>query len=108
MRAYIESEGPPGNGADRYQDMNDGGYEEGRGAGAGSPARLKAELISLSTVGGGFKAGEYVDHEIAALCNADPDIVAELWLAELLAGAIKSGARIEPKEYAEIEAAVVG
>ena len=66
MRAYIESEGPPGNGADKYQDMNEGGYEEGSGAGAGSPAPLKAELISLPTVSSDFKDGEYVGHEIAA------------------------------------------
>ena len=102
MRAYIESEGPPGNGADIYKDMNEEGYEEGRGAGAGSPAPLKAELISLPTKGGGFKTGDYVGTEIAAFCNADPDIMVEPWLAELLAGAIKSGARIEPTEYAEI------
>ena len=102
MRAYIESEGPPGNGADIYKDMNEGGYEEGRGAGAGSPAPLKAELISLPTKGGGFKTGDYVGTEIAAYCNAGPDIMVEPWLAELLAGAIKSGARIEPIEYAEI------
>ena len=102
MRAYIESEGPPGNGADIYKDMNKGGYEEGRGAGAGSPAPLKAALISRPTKGGGFKAGDYVGHEIAAFCNTDPDIMVEPWLAELLAGAIKSGARIEPTEYAEI------
>ena len=79
-----------------------GGYEEGRSAGAGSPAPLKSELISLPTEGGGFKACDHVGPEIAAFCNADPDVMVEPWLAELLAGGIKSGARIDLKEYAEI------
>ena len=47
MHAYIESEGPPGNGTDTTQDMNESGYEEGRGVGTGSPAPLKSELISF-------------------------------------------------------------
>ena len=102
MHAYTESEGPPGNGADTTQNMNESGYEEGRGVGTGSPAPLKSELISLPTEGGGFKACDYVGPEIAAFCNADPDILIEPWLAELLASGIKSGARIDPKEYAEI------
>ena len=101
--AYIENVGPPGDGADSNQDMNEvGGYEEGRSAGAGSPAPLKSELISLPTEGGGFKACDYVGPEIAAFCNADPDVMVEPWLAELVAGSIRSGARIDPKEYAEI------
>ena len=102
-RIYIENVGPPGDGADSTQDMNEvGGYEEGRSAGAGSPAPLKSELISLPTEGGGFKACDYVGPEIAAFCNADPDVMVEPWLAELVAGSIRSGARIDPKEYAEI------
>ena len=101
--AYIENVGPPGDGADSNQDMNEvGGYEEGRSAGAGSPAPLKSELISLPTEGGGFKACDYVGPQIAAFCNADPDVMVEPWLAELVAGSIRSGARIDPKEYAEI------
>ena len=74
MLAYIESEGPPGDGADITQDMNENGYEEGGVGGAGSPAPPKSELISLptkSTEGGGFKACDCVDPEIAAFCNAD-------------------------------------
>ena len=81
MHAYIESEGPPGNGADTIQDMNDeGGYDEGGSVSAGSPAPLKSELISLPTEGGGFKACEFVGPEIAAFCNADPDVMVEPWL----------------------------
>ena len=102
MRTYIEADGPPGDGADTNQNLNEGGYEEGRGAGTGSPAPLKSELISLPTEGGGFKACEYVGSEIAAFCNADPEVMVEPWLAELLAAGIPSGARIEPKEYAKI------
>ena len=102
MRAYIETEGPPDIGADTTKNMNECGYEEGRGAGAGSPAPLKSELISLPTEGGGFKACNYVGPEIAAFCNAEPEAMVESWLADILASAIKSGARIDPKEYAEI------
>ena len=102
MRAYIETEGPPDIGADTTQNMNECGYEEGGGAGAGSPAPLKSELISLPTEGGGFKACNYVGPEIAAFCNAEPEAMVESWLADILASAIKSGARIDPKEYAEI------
>ena len=86
MLAYIESEGPPGDGADVTQDMNEGGYEEGGVGGAGSPAPLKSELISLLTEGGGFKACDYVGPEIAAFCNADLDVMVEPWLAEFLTG----------------------
>jgi len=75
MRTYIEADGPPGDGADTNQNLNEGGYEEGRGAGTGSPAPLKSELISLPTEGGGFKACEYVGSEIAAFCNADPEVM---------------------------------
>ena len=102
MLAYIDVEGPPGDGADLNQDMNDGGYEDGRGVGTGSPAPIKADLISLPTEGGGFKACDYVGPEMAAFCNADPDVMVEPWLAELLACGVKSGARIEPKEYAAV------
>ena len=57
----------------------------------------------LSTCGGRrFEACDYVSPEIAAFCNADTDILVEPWLAELLASGCKSGARIDPKEYAEI------
>ena len=56
MLAYIDVEGPPGDGADSTQDMNECGYEDGRGVGTGSPAPITADLISLSTEGGGFKA----------------------------------------------------
>ena len=102
MLAYIDVEGPPGDGADLNQDMNEGGYEDGRGVGTGSPAPIKADLISLPTEGGGFKACDYVGPEMAAFRNADPDVMVEPWLAELLACGVKSGARIEPKEYAAI------
>ena len=63
---------------------------------------MKAELISLPKEGGGFKACDYVGPEIAAFCNADPEVMVEPWLAELMASGIRSGARIEPQEYAEI------
>ena len=56
MLAYIDVEGPPGDGADSTQDMNECRYEDGRGVGTGSPAPITADLISLSTEGGGFKA----------------------------------------------------
>ena len=102
MRTYIVTEGPPDYGADTTQDMNEGGYEEGGGVGAGSPAPLNSKLISLPAEGGGFKACDYVGPDIAAFCNADPEVMIESWLAEILAGGIKSGARVDPKEYAEI------
>ena len=51
--AYIETEGPPLSGADKNQDLEEHGYEEGTGAGTGSPAPLKAELLSLPQRGGG-------------------------------------------------------
>ena len=103
MHAYMESTGPPGNGADTTQDMKECGYEAGGGgAGAGSPAPLKSELISLPHQGGGFKACDYVGPEIAAFCNADSDVMVEPWLAELLADGMKSGSRIDPGEYAKI------
>ena len=103
MHAYMESTGPPGNGADTTQDMKECGYEGGGGgAGAGSPAPLKSELISLPHQGGGFKACDYVGPEIAAFCNADSDVMVESWLAELLADGMKSGSRIDPGEYAKI------
>ena len=100
--AYVDSEGPPVKGADSTQDMNEHGYEEGRGVDVGAPAPLKSKLVSLPAEGGGFKACDYVGPEIAAFCNADPDILVEPWLAELVASGLKSGARIDPKEYAEI------
>ena len=40
--------------------------------------------------------------DIAAFCSADLDVMVEPWLAELVARGIRSGARIDPKEYAEI------
>ena len=93
--AYIETEGPPFSGADRNQDIEEHGYEEGKGAGMGSPAPLKAELLSLPQRGGGFAASDYVGAEMAAFCNADPDVMVEPWLAELLASGLRSGARID-------------
>ena len=100
--AYIETEGPPFSGADKNQDIEEHGYEEGKGAGMGSPAPLKAELLSLPQRGGGFAASDYVGAEMAAFCNADPDIMVEPWLAELLASGLRSGARIDSQEYAEV------
>ena len=50
-RDVIETEGPPACGADKNQDMEDHGYEEGKGVGIGSPAPLKAELLSLPASG---------------------------------------------------------
>ena len=110
MLAYIDVEGPPGDGADLNQDMNEGGYEDGRGVGTGSPAPIKADLISSPTEGGGFKACDYVGPEMAAFCNADPDVMVEPWLAELLACGVKSGARIEPSQGIRggRQAAIVG
>ena len=99
---YIESEGPPACGADKNQDMEDHGYEEGKGVGTGSPAPLKAELLSLPASGGGFAVSEYVGDVIAAFCNADPEVMMEPWLAELLASRLPSGAKIDNKEYAEV------
>ena len=44
---YIDAEGPPVRGADKNQEMeNENGYEEGKCAGTGAPAPLKAELLS--------------------------------------------------------------
>ena len=100
--AYIETEGPPFSGADKNQDIEEHGYEEGKGAGMGSPAPLKAELLSLPQRGGGFAASDYVGAEMAAFCNADPDVMVEPWLAELLASGLRSGARIDSQEYAEV------
>ena len=105
MHAYTESEGPPGNGADKTQDMNESGYEEGRGVGTGSLAPLKSELISLPTEGGGFKACDYVGPEIAAFCNADPDILIEPWLAELLAVGIVKWSHVSADGFARVWAA---
>ena len=102
LHACIESEGPPGDGPDTAQDMNGSGYEGSERADEGSSAPPKAEFISLPTEGGGFKAYDFVGPEIAALCSADPHVMVEPWLAELLAGGTKSGARVDPKEYDEI------
>ena len=102
IATYIETEGPPACGADKNQDMEDHGYEEGKGVGTGSPAPLKAELLSLPASGGGFAVSEYVGDDIAAFCNADPEVMMEPWLAELLASRLPSGAKIDNKEYAEV------
>ena len=102
IATYIETEGPPACGADKNQDMEDHGYEEGKGVGTGSPAPLKAELLSLPASGGGFAVSEYVGDVIAAFCNADPEVMMEPWLAELLASRLPSGAKIDNKEYAEV------
>ena len=65
---------------------------------------MKAELLSLSlpASGGGFAVSEYVGAEIAAFCNADPEVMMEPWLAELLASRSPSGAKIDIKEYAKV------
>ena len=84
------------------QHIGEHGYEEGKGAGTGSPASLKAELLSLPQRGGGFAARYYVGAEMAAFCNADSDLMVEPWLAELLASRLQSSARIDSKEYAEV------
>ena len=90
-------------GADKNQDMeNENGYEEGKCAGTGAPAPLKAELLSLPAEGGGFAACDYVGPEMAAFCQADPEVLVETWLAELLADRFRSGAKIDPKEYAAV------
>ena len=100
---YIDAEGPPMRGADKNQDMeNENGYEEGKCAGTGAPAPLKAELLSLPAEGGGFAACDYVGPEMAAFCQADPEVLVETWLAELLADRFRSGAKIDPKEYAAV------
>ena len=86
-------------GADKNQDMeNENGYEEGKCAGTGAPAPLKAELLSLPAEGGGFAACDYVGPEMAAFCQADPEVLVETWLAELLADRFRSGAKIERGE----------
>ena len=63
---------------------------------------MKAELLSLPASGGGFAVSEYVGADIAAFCNADPEVMMEPWLAELLASRLPSGAKIDNKEYAEV------
>ena len=39
---------------------------------------------------------------MAAFCQADPEVLVETWLAELLADRFRSGAKIDPKEYAAV------
>ena len=39
---------------------------------------------------------------MAAFCDADPEIMVEPWLAELLADRFRSGAKIDQKEYATV------
>ena len=68
----------------------------------GSPASLRADLLSLPEEGGGFRVGDFVGTELSAFCRPEPDALVDRFIAELAASLVQSGVRLDDKEYVKV------
>ena len=68
----------------------------------GSPASLRADLLSLPEEGGGFRVGDFVGPELGAFCRADPAALEDRFIAELAASLVHSGVRLDEEEYVKV------
>ena len=91
----------PLTGADK-NDIDDDDYNGGTVGGVGSPASLRADLLSLPEEGGGFRVGDFVGPELGAFCRAEPAALEDRFIAELAASLVHSGVRLDEEEYVKV------
>ena len=84
---------PPSGADTEYIDDDD--YNRGTVGGVGSPASLRADLLSLPEEGGGFRVGDFVGPELGAFCRAEPAALEDRVIAELAASLVRSGVRLD-------------
>ena len=96
----LDYAGPPTGAA--ANDIDDDDYNGGTVGGVGSPASLRADLLSLPEEGGGFRVGDFVGPELGAFCRAEPAALEDLFIAELAASLVHSGVRLDDEEYVKV------
>ena len=96
----LDYAGPPTGAA--ANDIDDDDYNGGTVGGVGSPASLRADLLSLPEEGGGFRVGDFVGSEIGVFCRAEPAALEDRFIAELAASLVHSGVRLDEEEYVKV------